>query len=204
MFFKKTLVSTIVFAMLVLGISPHASRAETTEPVDQQSEILKMLSDENDPLVKLLDEIPMEIAEQGPARSVEWLNEHNAELKGIFIADGEFVKFMPVQKETPSVRAMAVSGACVWAVTKAIGLNFIPWAKILKVKTVAKSFGGLAQLTKLVYTSYKHQRNLGLGQKNAIKKAVRLVLGKKGFGETKIEAVYQFFEMDAVVEKCFL
>lgn len=200
---KKIFAATIVFTMFVLCISPNISHAETNSTTDEQSKVLEALSNENDPLVKLLDDIPMEIAKQGPAKSVKWLNENNTELSGKFIAQGEFVKFIPAQEKTSSVKAMAVSGACIWAVTKAIGLNFIPWAKILKVKAVAKSFGGIAQLTKLVYKSYTHQRNLGLSQTKSIKKAVRLVLGSKGFAESKIEAVYQFFELDDIVKECF-
>lgn len=200
---KKIFAATIVFTMFILCLSPQSSKAETPISKDDQSKILETFSDKNDPLVKLLDEIPMKIAEKGPADAVKWLNKNNTELNGKFVAQDEFVKFIPAQEKSSSVKAMGISGACVWAVTKVIGLNFIPWAKILKVKSVAKSFGGIAQLTKLVYKSYTHQRNLGLSQTKAIKKAVRLVVGGKGFEDTKIEAVLQFFELDDVVKDCF-
>lgn len=198
---KKIFVAMLVFTMFILGISPHSANVHAETQFDEQAELLEMLSDENDPYIKLLDEMPMEIAEQGTIPAAKWLNENNTELKGEFVADSEFVKFIPSKSDTFST--LAVSGACVWAVTKAIGMNFIPWAKLLKVKSVAKSFGGIAQLTKLVYTSYKHQRNLGLGQKNAIRKAVQLVLKSKNFGASKVEAVYQLFELDDVIKDCF-
>lgn len=196
--FQKLFIFLLAFTIINLSITSfsHETKAATTE----SENILEILSqDPNNPYIDLLDKIPMEIAEQGTVPSAKWLNENNHQLKGQFIADGEYVKFIPQKKLTGTRGA----GACAWEVAKAAAMNFIPWAKVLKVKAVAKSFGGFAQLTRLIYKSYTHQRNLGLSKSNAIKKAVKNVVSSDKFGASKVEAVLQFFDLDSVIKECF-
>ncbi|MFY2153219.1 hypothetical protein ACOSZA_09865 [Mammaliicoccus sciuri] len=201
--FKKYIFILLTFAMFNLAISPYIVAAEeqsdTSDQSDDVEKTLELLSDEDNPTLDLIDEMPMQVAEKGTFESAKWLNEHNTKLKGNFVADEEYVKFVP-EKSGITVES---AGSCAWEVTKSTALNFIPWAKILKVKQVAKGLGGFAKLTKLIYNSYKHQRNIGLTKKKALKKAVKNVVSSNKFGNAKVEAVYQFFELDGVFKECF-
>ncbi|MCD8898496.1 hypothetical protein [Mammaliicoccus sciuri] len=201
--FKKYISILLAFSIFNLAISPYVIEAKeqsnTSNQSDEIERTLELLSETDNPTLDLLDEIPMHIAEQGTYESAKWLNDHNTELKGKFVADEEYVKFIP--EKSKIVQRSACS--CAWEVTKSTALNFIPWAKILKVKQVAKGLGGFAKLTKLIYKSYKHQRNIGLTKKKALKKAVKNVVSSKKFGNAKVEVVYQFFELDGVFKECF-
>lgn len=200
---KKYIFILLAFAIFNLAISPYIIEAKEQSNASNQSDeiekTLELLSETDNPTLDLLDELPMHIAEQGTYESAKWLNDHNTELKGTFVADEEYVKFIPEKSKVVQRSA----GSCAWEVTKSTALNFIPWAKILKVKQVAKGLGGFAKLTKLIYKSYKHQRNIGLTKKKALKKAVKNVVSSKKFGNAKVEAVYQFFELDGVFKECF-
>ncbi|ANQ80643.1 hypothetical protein LNA65_000663 [Staphylococcus pseudintermedius] len=199
---KKSVISLMAFSVLNLAVAPHLVEAKemssaNSENTDNQN-TLEVLATVDSATLDLLDKIPMEVAEKGTKASAQWMNE-NSDLKGTFIADGEYVKFFP---EGTKILARS-AGTCTWEVTKATALNFIPWAKVLKVKQVAAGLGGFAKLTKLVYHSYKHQRNLGLSKKKALRKAVNNVVSSKKFGNAKVEAIYQFFELDGVFKECF-
>ncbi|MCQ9301287.1 hypothetical protein BUZ57_06760 [Staphylococcus hyicus] len=200
--FKKCVISFMAFSVLNLAVAPHLIEASEVSSVSaknsESQNMLEFLATTDSKIVDLLDKIPMEVAEKGTVESAKWLND-NSELKGTFVAEGEYVKFIPEGTK----RLARSAGSCAWEVTKATALNFIPWAKILKVKQVAAGLGGFAKLTKLVYHSYKHQRNLGLSKKKALRKAVNNVVSSKKFGNAKVEAIYQFFELDGVFKECF-
>lgn len=198
---KKFTISLLAFSVLNLSVAPYLVEAKELSSVSSNDQttnnVLEVLANSDDQTLDLLDKIPMDVAEQGTYASAEWLNS-NVKAGGTFVADDEYVRFVP--EDTIKLRS---AGSCTWQVSKTIALNFIPWAKILKVKQVAKGLGGFAKLTKLVYKSYKHQRNIGLSKKKALNKAVRNVVSSKKFGNAKVEAIYQFFELDGVFKECF-
>ncbi|HDV6066177.1 TPA: hypothetical protein RJJ80_000395 [Staphylococcus pseudintermedius] len=122
---KKSVISLMAFSVLNLAVAPHLVEAKemssaNSENTDNQN-TLEVLATVDSATLDLLDKIPMEVAEKGTKASAQWMNE-NSDLKGTFIADGEYVKFFP---EGTKILARS-AGTCTWEVTKATALNFIP------------------------------------------------------------------------------
>ncbi|MFP7233229.1 hypothetical protein SFC70_14885 [Bacillus subtilis] len=179
----KQLVIVICFSLIFTTITiPIANAKEnsnevSSEQVNVEAQNMKRTLE---PLLELIDQMPEDVAEQGLNSGVEWLNVHKGnefEVKTVQESIGPFI--------------VLSTWSCISSAVKAIAVNAIPWAKILKVKKAAKLMGGLNSMTKTIIRAYKHQRNLGLSRTNAIKKAVK-VSTKALPGETQ-KAVLEFF-----------
>ncbi|WP_211655525.1 hypothetical protein NM897_14540 [Planococcus maritimus] len=191
-----SLIFTTVFAIPVARAEKNAdvSDEQINSEVEQMKETL-------DPLLKLIDQMPEEVAEQGIDSGVKWLNQNKGdEFKEYkFVADGENLKTIEI-KEPGQISTMSV-WSCISSAGKALVINALPWAKILKVKKAAKLMGGLNSMTKTIITAYKHQRNLGLSKTSSIKKAV--TLSTKALPSETQKAVLEFFSLGDVVDNCF-
>lgn len=202
----KQLVIVICFSLIFTTITiPIANAKESSNDVSSEQVNVEAQNMKRtlEPLLELIDQMPEDVAEQGINSGVEWLNVHKGnEFEGYeFVADGENLTAVKTVQESIGPFIVLSTWSCISSAGKAIAVNAIPWAKILKVKKAAKLMGGLTSMTKTIITAYKHQRNLGLSRTNAIKKAV-LVSTKALPGETQ-KAVVEFFELGDVVDNCF-
>ncbi|MBU0278146.1 hypothetical protein [Gemella sp. zg-1178] len=67
-------------------------------------------------------------------------------------------------------------------------------------KKLASGLNGIGKLGSLIYNVAKHQKNLGYGNVEALKRATRIVL--KNFPDRDLEARYQLFSIDGVIRSC--
>ncbi|WP_456279980.1 hypothetical protein M1D98_02760 [Bacillus sp. K7] len=201
----KQLVIVICFSLIFTTITiPIASAKESSddvssEQVNVEAQIMKRTLE---PLLELIDQMPEDVAEQGINSGIEWLNVHKGnEFVGYeFVADGENLTAVKTVQESIGPFIVLSTWSCISSAAKAIAVNAIPWAKILKVKKAAKLMGGLNSMTKTIITAYKHQRNLGLSRTNAIKKAVKV--STKALPDETQKAVLEFFSLGDVVDNC--
>ncbi|MCY8317075.1 hypothetical protein MOC71_10060 [Bacillus vallismortis] len=203
----KQLVIVICFSLIFTTITiPIANAKESSddvssEQVNVEAQIMKRTLE---PLLELIDQMPEDVAEQGINSGIEWLNVHKGnEFVGYeFVADGENLTAVKTVQESIGPSIVLSKWSCISSAAKAIAVNAIPWAKILKVKKAAKLMGGLNSMTKTIITAYKHQRNLGLSRTNAIKKAVKV--STKILPDETQKVVLEFFSLGDVVDNCCL
>lgn len=89
----------------------------------------------------LIEKLPDSVANNGIDSRVKWLNQNKGQdYKGYkFIATDGNIQLVPNGKTIVTYG----KGTCALAIGNAIAQNAIPWAKILKVKIVAKAVGGI-------------------------------------------------------------
>ncbi|MEG7970004.1 MULTISPECIES: hypothetical protein [Bacillus cereus group] len=193
--FCSFLMFSTIFSFPVANAEVKTTKNEAKQ-IESEIEDYEALS----PLLELVEKMPDAVANSGIDSGVEWLNENKgSEFAGYtFIADGYNLTTV-ADNLNGSLRG--VSWDCISSAGKAIAVNALPWAKILKVKQAAKLMGGINSMTKTIVTAYKHQRNLGYGRGNAIKRAVS-VSTRALPGETQ-KAVLEFFELGDVIKNCF-
>lgn len=152
-----------------------------------------LLTEQNTEFFKLLDRMPLNIAQGTIDGGVKWLNNNKTSKLGFgeFVAVNGNITFKSYQRS---------AGSCAWEITKAVASNFLPWGRILKIKKLAAGVGGIASLARLIYTSAKHQKRLGYSNITALKRATRIVL--KNFPHRDAQAIFQLFAIDGVVRSC--
>lgn len=207
---SKITIKMSVFALLLLPLSENlSSELSYAETIQQNSTSIQIdkeadtIEKEISPFFNLIEKMPESIANQGIDAGVKWLNDNKtkefSEYKFVN-QDGSLI----LQPLSPFVNGNTIKrfnwAGCISAVGVAVATNAIPWAKILKVKKAAKAVGGMTKMTKMIITAYKHQRNLGRGRIEAIKKAVEI--SAKSFPKDTRQALIEFFSLGGL-SACF-
>ncbi|PAD92341.1 hypothetical protein CHH52_10155 [Shouchella clausii] len=144
--------------------------------------------------------IPDEIIEYGTMNDgIEWLNANKGpEFEGqIFVADGDSI----VLEVDPDYIGVMGVGDCIWAIGKAIAMNALPWAKIVKIKKAVQIMGGTRVVANTLINAYKHQRNLGYSRSKAIKRAIDV--SKRAVPRVYVKHWVEFFSLGAIQKNCF-
>lgn len=194
---KFKLASAFLAASLI--VTPVSSLINNFDNVAKANSYNKTIEETQDifsesdlAYIDLLDKMPMEIAEGNIDNGVKWLNENKTSNIGFgkFVAVNGNIRFQSYYR----------SWECAWEITKALASNFIPWGRILKIKKLATGLGGIGKLSTLLYNAAKHQKNLGYGNVEALKRAAKIVF--KNFPDRDAEAIYQVLAIDGVIRSC--
>ncbi|MBU0278999.1 MULTISPECIES: hypothetical protein [unclassified Gemella] len=194
---KKFLSAILASSLLVTPISHliHQNNNISKAYVNIANNTEENLLNKDLKYIKLLDKMPMNVAEGTIEEGIKWLNENKGKDFGFgeFIATGDSIKFQSYYR----------SWSCVYGIGTAV-VNLLPWSKILKLKQGAKALGGLQTVASNIYNRYKYLINNYRSYKNNKWGAMKLAVTETANsmpGEAKA-AFMEFFGLGGLND-CF-
>lgn len=182
---------------LVVSVSFVFSDAATSDAqaqnLDIEEDINGYSQKELEKVFSAIEDIPMEVAEQGPEATKEWLVNYLGE--PVFTPQG-----LTNNNYNNEVISYGVVG-CVSAVGLALASNLFAPAKLLKIKQAIKAAGGVKTFVSTMIKTYKYYRGKGYSKSSAMKKGVAKA-GRAAGPEVR-DALIGFFGVGAVYSSCF-